>query len=692
MKIPEGRRCGRFFMRRLFLLVAGLACLVPATTRALDSVKERERQKVVERVRLQSAVAVPVVRSIGGNPLTIKVGDDMSFQIFNAAVPGSGQIYPSSCETTGDMGVFVRIGTTLFGPNFAEHPCGSVASVIVGSTAWTPVSISSVTGTGTAGDPFTVVVVADAGSTGLRLTMAVTYVNGDNFFRENYAFTSTSGPITFNVYTGADIFLADSDAGVPFYDATSGSSGGKDCATTPTYTILFIPLSPADAYTADSFAAVWSQIGAGSLPSTVATGCQDNGAALQWSNRTVGPTSPLTIQTATSFGTIPAIAQFRVDTVTPNSGNAGQTVTVVVTGIGFQAGTTFNFGAGITVNSTTINSSTRATLSISIASGATTGFRDIVATQSPGGLTSTLPNAVQVGLACAAPVNPAIEPVGNPTGPVTATDFLVVRWQPPAEGPPPVFYEFRINGDSYTRVTETSTVAPPRGTNDPLTLFVRAGCSALVTSSDAASPTYSPAPPVADFTSSTARINSPVTFTDTSSPQATSWLWIFDDGGTSNVQSPTHTFTTGGTHRVALIASNGSGSSLTIKEVSVSAATSGSGAVTSSVRSFKTSDGRRWHLPQVAISGDRSLWLELTARETETEAIVYLRFVDAQGQMVLERRLSIAPGQSAVNDIAAYGLEGIYTLEIVADRKVIPILAEPAEQPERERRKSDDRP
>jgi PKD domain-containing protein len=675
----------RPLMKRLVLLVTALVCLVPASASAL-------REKVDRRVQLQSALAAPVVRSIGGNPLAINVGDDMSFQIFNAAVPGSGQIFPTACQTTGDMGVFVRIGTTLYAPNFAEHPCGSATVPLGAATAWTPVSISSVTGTGTAADPFSVVVVADAGSTGLRLTMTVTYVNGENFFRENYAFTSTSGPVTFTVYSGADIFLADSDEGVPFYDATSGSPGGKDCATPPTYTILFIPLTPADAYTADSFGTVWFQIGSGSLPSTVSAECQDNGAALQWSNRSVGPNSPLTIQTAASFGTIPTIAQFRVDTVTPSSGNPGQTVTVVVTGIGFQAGTTFNFGAGITVNSTTINSPSQATLSVSIAPGVTTGFRDIVATQSPGGLTSTLPNSFQIGLACGAPVNPVIEPVGNPTGPVTATDFLVVRWQPPAEGSAPAFYEYRINGDTYTRVTDTSAVAPPRGTNDPITLFVRAGCSEQASSVDASSSVYSPAPPVADFTFSAARINSPVTFTDTSSPQATSWLWVFDDGGTANVQSPAHTFTTAGTHRVALIASNGSGSSQTIKEVAVSASTTGTGAVTSSARSFATSDGWRWNLRGVAISGDRSVWLRLTAHEARTETIVYLRFVDGRGQTVLERRLSIAPGQTAVNDVTAYGLEGIYTLEIVADRKVLPTLSQPAELPERERREPNGRP
>jgi PKD repeat protein len=182
-----------------------------------------------------------------------------------------------------------------------------------------------------------------------------------------------------------------------------------------------------------------------------------------------------------------------------------------------------------------------------------------------------------------------------------------------------------------------------------------------------------------------------VTFTDTSSPQATSWLWIFDDGGISTEQSPTHTFTTAGTHRVALIASNGSGSSQTIKDVAVSASTSGGGAATSSLRFFETRDGQRWRLPEVEIYSDESVWLELMSYASE-ETVAYLRFLDRNGEAILERQLSIVPGQAAVNDISAYGLEGIYTLEIVADRKVRAILAKPTEQPERERRSPNENP
>jgi uncharacterized repeat protein (TIGR01451 family) len=280
-----------------------------------------------------------------------------------------------------------------------------------------------------------------------------------------------------------------------------------------------------------------------------------------------------------------------------------------------------------------------------------------------------------------APLDPTIEPAGNATAPPTGTDFLRVRWEPPASGPAPASYEFRINGDPYTVVVgATSAVVPPRGSNDPMTLFVRAHCNADVAGPEVASPTYSLAPPVANFTFSAARVGSPVNFTDTSSPQATSWLWIFDDGDTSTLQSPMHTFTTAGTHRVALIASNGSGSSQVIKEIAVSPSTSGGGAVTSSVRAFETADGGRWSLPGVKLAGSRHAWLALTSSETE-ETIVYLRLLDSDGLVVLERRLAIAPGQLAVNDVGAYGVEGTHNLEIVSSRPVVASLSQPDKQP-----------
>jgi hypothetical protein len=266
-----------------------------------------------------------------------------------------------------------------------------------------------------------------------------------------------------------------------------------------------------------------------------------------------------------------------------------------------------------------------------------------------------------------APASPAIAPSNNPSGPVTATDFLTVRWSAGGAGTIPTSYEYRINGDPYTSVPGTSATVNPRGKGDPITLFVRArACNPDLPGAEASSQVYSLAPPTANFSFSAGQANQPINFTDTSSPQATSWLWIFDDGSTATAQSPTHTFAQAGTHSVALIATNGSGSSQKIQTVPVGGASVVIG--TDSLSRFEIFEPDRHRLSDVVISGQGRSWLQITSSDSE-ETIVYLRFLDAEGRAVLERRLSIPAGQDAVNDVGAYGLEGTFTLELVSGQR-----------------------
>ena len=263
-----------------------------------------------------SAVSYVTINNALGQPLRIHVAEENSFQIFNANVPGSGQIYPTTFDKPADMGVFVRIPTgsgTLYAPDFTNH--GGTATGGLGAyTPWTPVSLSAVTGTGTSPDPYTVTVVSDAGAS-LRMTMTVTYVNGENFFRHYCKFSNISGEqIWFDTYVGSDIYLAGSDYGIPYLIAASGSVGGQDCPNQD-YTILHIPMSPrpADAYTALFYGDVWREIGAGHLTNTIqAATCSpngiDDGAALEWQDICLQPGESATVKSVTSFGDIPAIA------------------------------------------------------------------------------------------------------------------------------------------------------------------------------------------------------------------------------------------------------------------------------------------------------------------------------------------------------------------------------------------------
>jgi len=66
-----------------------------------------------------------------------------------------------------------------------------------------------------------------------------------------------------------------------------------------------------------------------------------------------------------------------------------------------------------------------------------------------------------------------------------------------------------------------------------------------------------PAAPVADYTASpTTSCTGVIQFTDASTGSPTSWAWTFGDGGTSTLQSPSHTYTVSGTYTVRLIATS----------------------------------------------------------------------------------------------------------------------------------------
>jgi PKD repeat protein len=58
-----------------------------------------------------------------------------------------------------------------------------------------------------------------------------------------------------------------------------------------------------------------------------------------------------------------------------------------------------------------------------------------------------------------------------------------------------------------------------------------------------------------------------VAFTDLSLNTPTSWFWDFNDGATSTLQNPTHTFTEDGTFSVCLTATNSEGDAIVCKDV-----------------------------------------------------------------------------------------------------------------------------
>jgi hypothetical protein len=297
-------------MKRLLAVLACLALASPAL-----ALKPRRVPRHLATGASSSTV------TISGSPLTIVVGGDTSMQVYDSNVPGSGQFFPPDCNAgeTADSGVFVSSAGVVYGPDFANHPCGSATPGSFVPVA--PISLSAVAGSGSAGDPFTVVVVANVGTL-MQLTETITYVDGNTAAKMALSFAPvappgvTEGGIAFNAFVGADLFLADNDSGFPFATAPSaaGSHGASEDCTELQYTIAFQGTTPASDFTANGFGEVWNEIAAGALADTSASTCLDDGAALEWHENLGG--SPVTIQTGVSFtgqavpvgGIVPALS------------------------------------------------------------------------------------------------------------------------------------------------------------------------------------------------------------------------------------------------------------------------------------------------------------------------------------------------------------------------------------------------
>jgi len=73
-----------------------------------------------------------------------------------------------------------------------------------------------------------------------------------------------------------------------------------------------------------------------------------------------------------------------LDGVGPESGHAGETLEIIISGSGFTDATAVNFGSGITVNSFSVDSSNRITANITINSDASPGHYDVTVTTPSG--------------------------------------------------------------------------------------------------------------------------------------------------------------------------------------------------------------------------------------------------------------------------------------------------------------------
>jgi gliding motility-associated-like protein len=134
-------------------------------------------------------------------------------------------------------------------------------------------------------------------------------------------------------------------------------------------------------------------------------------------------------------------------------------------------------------------------------------------------------------------------------------------------------------GTSYWKTTGTGTFSPDssklNAVYTPGTADLLAGSVKLILLSNNACQTGSDTvkitlghKPVAGFSSVNGCKNNGVHFTDTSKVTGNSiisWAWNFGDGGTANIQNPTHNFPSQGSYTVDLIVTSGSGCTDTVR-------------------------------------------------------------------------------------------------------------------------------
>ena len=219
---------------------------------------------------------------ITGQPLRILVGPDGSLQVYHQKYT-QGATYGVA-----GSGFFIAVGQTAYGPSY---------------TSFTPIRQEGPTGSGTSGSPFQVVTeeqISDSGAE-LQIMQTISYVNGNNYYQLNWMISNKgNGKTCFKAYHAADLYFADNDYGIGFYDSRSGAVGGFNEARD--WFMAFIPSPRATHYEEALYSTIWERVSTtADLQDTIDINYIDNGAALQWDTCLQGGQST-TIGDRWSFG------------------------------------------------------------------------------------------------------------------------------------------------------------------------------------------------------------------------------------------------------------------------------------------------------------------------------------------------------------------------------------------------------
>lgn len=126
------------------------------------------------------------------------------------------------------------------------------------------------------------------------------------------------------------------------------------------------------------------------------------------------------------------------------------------------------------------------------------------------------------------------------------------------------FWEF---GDGTTSTEENPVHTYPAPGTYLICLTVTSNCGTNQVCLEA---TLNCTPPSVGFQAAVNNLT--ISFTDTSSPDVTQWLWDFGDGNTSTEQNPVHTYASAGTYTICLTVTNECGSTDVCFPITVSCA------------------------------------------------------------------------------------------------------------------------
>ena len=303
-------------------------------------------------------------------------------------------------------------------------------------------------------------------------------------------------------------------------------------------------------------------------------------------------------------------------TFTPQTGTAGVTTFTFYDESRGASTRLWNFGDGTTSTAAVVNKNyARAgqytvTLTVTGTAGNTAQHSEVVNVSAPLAASFTFTPANPT-------TNDTINFVDQSTGGVTSW-----RW---------VFGD----GESSNGQNPSKRYSTPSTFTVTLSVFRNSESATYTTTITVRNP--APAMPAVtadfDFAPSTPAAGTSVTFNDRSTGGPTSWSWSFGDGRTSSARHPVIAFSAPGTYTVTLIASNGSSSGTSSREVSVAANVSHRSLVSVTTQTNGVG-GTAWRT-------------ELTVFNAGAQgASVTLLFIPGTGGTAITRNLFLSPRQS----------------------------------------------